>query len=67
MPGGNISCAPLCPPQGNPCKIDEQAVQEQKMVSNTTCKCPTTKCVKNNQTISVVGQVVNPSTQGTTF
>lgn len=63
-PGGNIFCIPLCLSQGNACKLDEQAVQTQENVPNTTCTCSVLKCVKNNQTISVVGHVISPSTQG---
>ena len=62
-PGGKLFCVPLCLPKGNTCKLDEQAVQVQEKVVNTTCTCPALKCVKNNQTISVVGHV-NTSTQG---
>ncbi|CAB4029992.1 kielin chordin [Paramuricea clavata] len=65
-PGGNIFCVPLCSSKGITCKLDEQAVQVQKKVINTTCTCPALKCVKNSQTISVVGHVVNPSIQVST-
>ena len=63
-PGGKIFCIPLCAAQGNTCKLNEMAVQVQQDVSNTNCTCPALKCVKNNQTISVVGQVIDPSAKG---
>ena len=59
-PEGEIFCMPLCSSQRNTCKLDEMAVQVQEIFSNTNCTCPALKCVKNNQTISVVG----PSAQG---
>ncbi|XP_028407403.1 zonadhesin-like [Dendronephthya gigantea] len=58
-PGGKVFCIPLCPPQGNSCKLDEQAVMVEKRIPGSTCKCPSVKCVKNNRVISVVGQHVN--------
>ena len=66
-PGGKVFCIPLCTPQGSSCKLNERAVQVQEKVFNSTCTCPALKCVKNNQTLSVVGHVVTPNTQGITF
>ena len=54
-PGGNIFCIPLCKPLINDCKVNEQAIQVQENVYNSTCTCPALKCV------------TNPSTQGSNF
>lgn len=61
-PGGKVFCMSLCSPQGNSCKLGEQAVIVQKRVPHSTCKCPSLRCVKNNRVISVVGQHINQGT-----